>query len=56
MINSIWTNDKLTYAVACAGTMTCDDIGLSIGKSGEAVYKKLRKISYLGKLICEVRA
>jgi hypothetical protein len=56
MLNANWTSDKLTYAIACAGSMTCDDIGAAIGKSGEAVYKKLSRLGYLGKLICEVRA
>ena len=56
MLNAIWTSDKLTYAIACAGSMTCDQIGKAINKSGEAVYKKLRKIGYLGKLTCEVKA
>lgn len=56
MLNVNWTNDKLTYAIACTGSMTCDEIGLAIGKSGEAVYKKLSRIGYLGKLICEERA
>lgn len=50
MINKSWPVDILSYTVACAGSMSCDEIGLSVGKSGEAVFKKLRKIGYIGKL------
>jgi len=56
MINSNWTVESLAYAIAGAGNMTCDQIGEAINKSGEAVYKKLKRIGYLGKLICKVRA
>ena len=56
MLNSNWTVQNLSYAVGCAGSMTCDQIGEAINKSGEAVYKKLKRIGYLGKLTCEVRA
>jgi len=56
MVNKCWTVEQLTYAIAGAGNMTCDDIGLSINKSDEAVYRKLRRIGYLGELTCEERA
>ena len=56
MLNLKWDNESLTYAIYGASNMTCDQIGEAINKSGEAVYKKLKRIGYLGKLHCGNRA
>jgi len=52
MLNKNWDSESLTYAIYGAGNMTCDQIGEAINKSGEAVYKKLKRIGYLVKLHC----
>tara|TARA_R110002020_G_scaffold236339_1_gene448639 strand:+ start:708 stop:878 length:171 start_codon:yes stop_codon:yes gene_type:complete len=56
MLNKNWDNESLTYAIYGAGNMTCEQIGEAINKSGEAVYIKLRRIGYLGKLHYGARA